>query len=206
MYKFFTLLAVTVSAPVVAQESETVQPVRTLPIAPAEKAQPTENPANWVTTNDYPNWAERSGSQGRVVTELVIEKSGRVSACRITVSSDIPDLDRIACAKLMERGRFKPARDEKDIPIASRYEQAVRFVLPGAKRLPRERRFILEYVVDRDGSVIECRVEGVPEDVKKNPCDAPPTFEPPRADDGTPEQRRYRQSHIVERLPLSDDD
>ncbi|MCA0904385.1 energy transducer TonB [Qipengyuania aquimaris] len=206
MYKFITLLAVTVSAPVMAQESDIVPPVRTLPMEPAEKAQPTENPANWVTTEDYPNWAERSGSQGRVVTELVIEKTGRVSACRITVSSDIPDLDRIACAKLMQRGRFKPARDEKGIPIASRYEQAVRFVLPGAKSLPRERRFILEYVVDRDGSVIECRVEGLPEDVKKDPCDARPTFEPPRADDGTPEQRRYRQSHIVERLPLSDED
>ena len=206
MYKFITLLAVTVSAPVAAQESAIVPPVRMLPIEPAEKAQPTENPANWVTTADYPNWAERSGSQGRVVTELVIEKTGRVSACRVTVSSDIPDLDRIACAKLMQRGRFKPARDEKGIPIASRYEQAVRFVLPGAKSLPIERHFVLEYLVDRDGSVKECRVEGLPDDAEKNPCDVAPTFEPPRSEDGTLEQRRYRLTHIVERLPLSDED
>ncbi|WP_100260970.1 energy transducer TonB [Qipengyuania seohaensis] len=206
MYKFITLLAVTVSAPAVAQESDTVRPVRILPIEPAEKAQPTENPATWVTTADYPNWAARSGTQGRVVTELVIEKSGRVSACRIIVSSDIPDLDRTACEKLRQRARFKPARDEKGIPIASRYEQSVRFVLPGATSLPKERRVILEYLVDRDGSVKECQVEGLPDDESVDPCDVAPTFEPPRADDGTLEQRRYRLTHVIERLPLSDDD
>ena len=206
MKKFLVILACAVSAPVAAQESDVVPPVRILPSEPAEKAQPTENPANWVTTADYPGWAARTGSQGRVVTELVVEKSGRVSACSILVSSGIPDLDRTACEKLRQRARFKPARDEKGIPIASRYEQSVRFVLPGASSLPAERRLILEYLVDRDGTVKECTVEGLAEDETVDPCDIAPTFEPPRAADGTLEQRRYRLTHIIERLPLSDED
>ena len=198
------LISLAFAPPLAAQVVELNPTRREVVEDPAEKAEPASNPGTWVTTDDYPSWAARAGTKGRVVTNLTIEATGRVSRCEIVTSSGVSELDRTACEKLMERARFKPARDDKGVPVASLYEQAVRFTLPSATQLPVETNIVMEFAIARDGSVSECTVTGAPEDAEKEPCEAARTFEPPRAEDGTLEERRYRMTHKIERLPVED--
>ena len=160
---------------------------------------PASDPATWVTSDDYPAWAERNGVDGLVGVALTVSAEGRVSKCSVSRSSQIADLDRIACEKIIERARFRPAMDEGGTPVVGTYETGVRFVMEGGAALPPLGTIILEYTVMEDGTVTDCRVEAP---IQSNLCDRAPTFTPPLGDDGKPEKRRYQMTWTTQQLPL----
>lgn len=133
-----------VQAPVVSVPVQTVReappPVitPTAPPAPpppprpklAQKPVPRGNPANWVTTDDYPSRALREEREGVTAVAWDVTVDGRVENCRVTSSSGSPDLDDAACKNIMRRGRYKPALDDAGNPIASSDSRRVRWQMP----------------------------------------------------------------------------
>lgn len=93
-------------------------------------ARPMGNPGLWVSTNDYPQSAIRSGAEGVVKFRLSIGTNGRVTGCEVTGSSGNTALDEAACAKLGSRGRFEPASDSTGALVTGSYTGAVRWQLP----------------------------------------------------------------------------
>lgn len=68
------------------------------------------------SSDDYPDVAIRNGQSGRVKFALLIREDGRVADCTIVETSGVPALDSQACATLMARARFEPARDKDGKP------------------------------------------------------------------------------------------
>lgn len=102
-------------------------------VAPASQAiaaRPRGNPAEWVTSDDYPAAALRDGQQGRTGFRLQIGSDGRVTDCAVTQSSGSADLDQTACRMLVRRAHFTPARDASGNPAASTYASNVVWKLP----------------------------------------------------------------------------
>jgi protein TonB len=93
-------------------------------------ARPRGTPGTWVTSDDYPAAALRSGEQGRTGFRLDIGADGHITACTVTQSSGSAELDQTACRMLMRRARFTPARDAAGMPIASDYANNVVWTLP----------------------------------------------------------------------------
>lgn len=88
------------------------------------------NPANWITNDDYPPSAIRSGASGTTRISWDINAQGRVENCTVTASSGNADLDRAACTALTRRARYTPATDQSGNPIRSKSSRSVRWVLP----------------------------------------------------------------------------
>jgi TonB family protein len=72
------------------------------------------NPGNWFTDSDYPPSARSQGEQGRVTIVLTVGAEGRPTACRVTVSSVHPVLDKATCDIAMKRGRYVPQAGKAD--------------------------------------------------------------------------------------------
>ncbi|WP_298194839.1 energy transducer TonB [Novosphingobium sp.] len=96
----------------------------------ARAAQPLGVPGKWVSDADYPAAALRRGDQGATRFELAISPDGRVRDCRIAQSSGSADLDAATCARLTQRARFTPARDEHGDLVAGRYSGVIRWRIP----------------------------------------------------------------------------
>ncbi len=61
--------------------------------------------------SDYPRAAYAAGISGTVSIRFIVGINGRVTACRVTHSSGNADLDDATCRLIMERQRYRPARD-----------------------------------------------------------------------------------------------
>lgn len=72
------------------------------------------NPGKWFTDNDYPAGARSQGEQGRVTIVVTVGADGRPTACRVTVSSVHPDLDKATCDIAVKRGRYAPRAGKAD--------------------------------------------------------------------------------------------
>lgn len=72
-------------------------------------AEPVGNPGEWLTDNDYPAAAMARRASGRVMLVAAVTPEGKVSGCRIVVTSGDRDLDLASCAAIYRRGRFKPS-------------------------------------------------------------------------------------------------
>ncbi len=101
-----------------------------LPSATPLAAVPQGNPGTWVTPNDYPAQDLREGNAGTVGFRLEIDARGRAANCTVTRSSGHPRLDAAACANLLKRSRFTPARDSMGEPTAGSFSSAVRWTIP----------------------------------------------------------------------------
>jgi TonB family protein len=82
--------------------------------------------AGWVTTADYPD----TTAQGTVTTIMSVGSDGRVTNCRIQVSSRAPELDSAACRALTRRARFNPAIAADGTPVTSWFVRRVVWRLP----------------------------------------------------------------------------
>lgn len=121
---------------------------------------PKGNPGDWVRPDDYPSTAVIDQSEGAVSFELQVDRDGRVSACQVTVSSGVASLDDATCNLITVRALFDPARDRKGKAIASTYRNRVVWKMndPHPAILPG--RYSNSFVVEVDGTVSDCRVEG----------------------------------------------
>jgi protein TonB len=76
-----------------------------------------EHIAGEIERSDYPPELGRARVGGRVSVTLTVEPNGRVSACRITRSTGVPQLDALTCRLMQQRFRFRPSTDRYGRPI-----------------------------------------------------------------------------------------
>ena len=88
------------------------------------------NPAEWVSTDDYPPSSLRAQEEGTSAIAWDINAAGRVENCRTTQSSGSAALDRAACAAITRRGRYSPALDQAGNPIRSSSSRRVTWRIP----------------------------------------------------------------------------
>jgi protein TonB len=105
-------------------------PVSDPPLFTPRAARPIGNPANWVSTNDYPARDLREGNQGTTGFELTVGTDGRVVACQVIRSSGFAGLDKATCDALSRRARFTPASDASGAKVTGRYASSIRWVIP----------------------------------------------------------------------------
>lgn len=135
------IVSVPTVAPPVVQTVREAPPVHITPTAPpapppppkpavASPAKPRGNPANWITTDDYPSRALREEREGVTVVAFNITADGRIEDCRVTSSSGSPDLDEATCRNLVRRGRYTPAKGADGNPMPSSDTRRVRWQMP----------------------------------------------------------------------------
>lgn len=66
--------------------------------------------------SDFPSTARGAG-QLKIGVRYAIGPSGRVDTCEVTEGSGYPDVDAMTCRVIMERYRFRPARDPEGYPV-----------------------------------------------------------------------------------------
>ena len=126
-------------------------------------AQPLGNPGEWVTSEDYPTAQLRAHVMGTAAFRLTISPGGAVAACEITGSSGSPELDVRTCELISRRATFEPGRDEDGQAVSSTYSNRVRWQIPtGLPVMANSAR--IEFDVDPDGSIQNCRVQSTPVD------------------------------------------
>lgn len=76
-----------------------------------------EHIAGEIDQSDYPRELGRARVGGRVSVTLTVEPTGRVSACRLTRSSGVPELDSLTCRLMQQRFRFRPSTDRYGRPV-----------------------------------------------------------------------------------------
>lgn len=96
----------------------------------AKKLTPRGSPQSWVTDDDYPPAALRSGDAGTVGFRLDVGPDGRVTDCTVTSSSGSSLLDQTACRLLQRRARFNPAEDENGNKIAAAFTSRFTWRIP----------------------------------------------------------------------------
>jgi len=177
-----------------------------VPAPETRSAQPLNNPASWVTTQDYPSEALREQAQGTVGFRLSISPSGTVTDCVITASSGSPVLDLTTCQLVRLRALFRPALADGK-PVAGVYSNRVRWVVPRVRK-PEAGELVISFLVGPDGTRSDCRVEKVVGEAsqnavaQRNPCQ-PGSFGSGYVDQaGRPVTRRVRTTLKVEVLPV----
>ncbi len=85
--------------------------------------EPSNNVANWLTTNDYP---EGAGS-GIIRFRLEVGASGIVTGCHVQSGLSVKDFAEVTCRNITRRARFHPALDAAGKPVASFYANMTRW-------------------------------------------------------------------------------
>lgn len=73
--------------------------------------------ASLFSDADYPTSALLNGAEGTVIFRLEIDAAGAPSGCVVEESSGDPVLDSRTCEIVMERARYRPARNRAGRPV-----------------------------------------------------------------------------------------
>ncbi len=93
-------------------------------------ARPKNDPARWLSDNDYrSSWARRDLT-GLARFRLEIAADGRVTGCTVTGSTGHAELDEATCTLVSRRARFEPARGSNGQPVTGSYSSSVLWELP----------------------------------------------------------------------------
>jgi TonB family protein len=92
--------------------------------------QPAESPAAWFGADDYPVAALKAHEQGRVGVAVDVDAGGAPIKCTVASSSGSINLDDGTCAIVMQRARFRPARDAAGTAIPGQFRTAVHWAIP----------------------------------------------------------------------------
>jgi TonB family protein len=137
-----------------------VIPVAASASEPAQRATPVGNPGTWVTSDDYPMEAMRQEIEGSTSFRLDINGDGIPTNCTTTSSSGSALLDDTACAKVMERARFNPAKDASGRLVGDVYSTRVNWRLPDTDGVvslpPLPMHVVTTFYIETDGSVSDC--------------------------------------------------
>ena len=78
-----------------------------------------------IRDKDYPKALREANISGTTVTEIAVGTAGRATGCRVTRSSGSRELDAVTCRLVLERFKFKPARNAagQAVPSQIEYEQ-----------------------------------------------------------------------------------
>lgn len=74
--------------------------------------------AGEITPRDYPRHLGNAGVGGTVEGIFTVLTNGRVTGCRVTRSSGVPELDQLTCRLMEQRYRFRPATDRTGRPVS----------------------------------------------------------------------------------------
>lgn len=147
-------LPVALAGPALPQAQSAEPPTPAVP-----SAQPSGNPALWVTPEDYPPAALRAGASGSVKVRLAVNAAGIPTNCTITESALVPELDHTTCALLLRRARFRPVKDGGTAG-ASTWSGRFRWEASqeaAAFQPLRSWRNTVEIDVDADGALVDCK-------------------------------------------------
>ncbi|MBA4044206.1 MAG: energy transducer TonB [Erythrobacter sp.] len=110
--------------------------------AQAERARATEtaskarsavpkNVRQWTgrILDAYPLEAKREGWEGTVGLSVTVSADGRVSRCKVTVSSGYAILDNAACEGMARYARFEPALDCNGLPTSGTFSTRITFAI-----------------------------------------------------------------------------
>ena len=67
--------------------------------------------------SDYPKELRATGPKGVTWAEVIVGINGRVTSCRVTKPSGVPQFDAKTCQILLQRFRYRPARDPQGRPV-----------------------------------------------------------------------------------------
>lgn len=96
----------------------------------AVKPRPVHNLASYISDQDYPAAAIRTGQQGSSGVRVMVGSDGAAGDCRVVESSGSALLDETTCRIFTRRAKFEPARDHAGQPVPSLYFNRIRWVLP----------------------------------------------------------------------------
>lgn len=96
---------------------------------PAVRAHARENLASYIRNYDYPPDALRRRQSGEVRFAVEISSQGQVTSCRIIATSGSPPLDQATCRIMIERARFRPARDASGAAVPDVIESGIRWAI-----------------------------------------------------------------------------
>lgn len=138
------------------------KPAPPLPPMPKVRAKPVESPGGWINPDDYPPVALRHEMTGISAFRLFVDATGKPTYCQITTGSGFEVLDNAACDRLMEHGKFLPARDSKGKVVADVWTSRVVWRLPYADPQPlREGTGIGTLRISKLGIVTDCVVTAI---------------------------------------------
>lgn len=90
--------------------------------------QPTNSPAFWLKSDDYPSKALDNGHNGIVDFRLDVDSSGKVENCHILSATKPSDFEMATCKGITRRARFLPALDAQGQPVRSFYVNSVKWL------------------------------------------------------------------------------
>jgi protein TonB len=177
-------------------------------VAAGKEAPPVPvDPASWITSDDYPMDAAIKSLSGVTALSIAVNKAGSPTSCTITSSSGSASLDDTACAKIMERGHFLPARDAKGKPVSGSFTRRIVWRLPDDDGGPiqlRPNAMTMTFWVEPDGSITDCQASLNGKNLGAvGPCVMPfggKPVAPVRDAAGNAVRQKYRMSNSLERL------
>jgi TonB family protein len=126
-----------IASPALAKDKNKSGPAKDVPEKEVElKPTPIGSPGSWIPADGYPPAARASAEEGRVGFTLEVDDTGRVSECKVTVTSGSPLLDDTTCNFMTANGRFTPPRDARNKPVASKWSSAMLWKLQPATPPP----------------------------------------------------------------------
>jgi protein TonB len=78
--------------------------------------------AGAIGPSDYPRDLRERGIGGRVGILFTVGTNGRVTSCKVTRSSGVPELDTLTCRLIQERFLYRPSTDRYGRPISDEVE------------------------------------------------------------------------------------
>lgn len=90
-----------------------------------QAAEPVAPLNSHITSDDYPAEAVAKEEQGTVQFLLTIDVDGQPTDCVVTNSSGSSSLDSASCLIMMERARFRPARNAAGKPTNGTYQSRI---------------------------------------------------------------------------------
>lgn len=75
-----------------------------------------------IRDKDYPKAPREANISGTTVAEVTVSAEGRPAACRVIGTSGNRELDTVTCRLIMERFRFRPARNAAGQAVTSQIE------------------------------------------------------------------------------------
>jgi Gram-negative bacterial TonB protein C-terminal len=91
---------------------------------------PTITAQKWIVSSDYPLDMLEAGQPALVQFRLSVGPDGVPTACYIQSTTRPKEFDDAVCKSVMRRARFTPALDAAGVPLASFYQNIVRFQIP----------------------------------------------------------------------------
>jgi hypothetical protein len=92
--------------------------------------EPKADAGKWVTSADYPTEALRAGQSAFINFRVMVDASGKPVSCHVQAITIGDSFREITCKSIMRRARFSPALNASGKPVASWYENSVRWITP----------------------------------------------------------------------------